>query len=178
MTSTSPDLPRPNRRGFSRDAYDVAYNHHEAAKTSSRRRTAPSTPIACLQSVRCHRSNHARPRLHPSNIRQARPRRACNCTERDRQGDRGRHYQDHGCRPAVAGRRGQIRATGSEPVQGFLERVSHAPDGQSAKTGLSLTVPRYCISNGASQYRLALAYLSITFVHPPDPTFAPAAFEI
>jgi hypothetical protein len=111
MTSTSPDLPRPNRRGFSRDAYDVAYNHHEAAKTSSRRRTAPSTPIACLQSVRCHRSNHARPRLHAPNARQARPRRACNCTERDRQGDCGRPYQDHGCRPAVAGKRGQIRAT-------------------------------------------------------------------
>jgi hypothetical protein len=51
MTSTSPDLPRPNRRGFSCVAYDVAHDHREAAKTSSRRRTARSTPIACLQSV-------------------------------------------------------------------------------------------------------------------------------
>jgi hypothetical protein len=64
MTLTSPDLPRPNRRGFSRVSCDVAHNHRDAAKTSSRRRTAPSTPIARLQSVRCHRSNHARPRLH------------------------------------------------------------------------------------------------------------------
>jgi hypothetical protein len=38
------------------------------------------------------------------NARQARPRRACNCTERDRQGDCGRPYHDHGCRPEGARR--------------------------------------------------------------------------
>jgi hypothetical protein len=38
MTPTSPDLPRPDRRGFSRDSYDVGHNHRDAAKTSSQRR--------------------------------------------------------------------------------------------------------------------------------------------
>ena len=91
--------------------YDVAHDNREAAKTPSRRRTVPSTPIARLQSVRCRRSNHARPRLHAPNASQAHPRRACDCTQRDRQHDCGRSYQDYGCRSAVAGRRGQIRAT-------------------------------------------------------------------
>jgi hypothetical protein len=45
MTTTSPDLPRPNRRGFFPVAYDVAHKHREAAKTSSRRRTEPSMRI-------------------------------------------------------------------------------------------------------------------------------------
>ena len=91
--------------------YDVAHDNREGAKTPSRRRAVPSTPIARLQSVRCHRSHHARPRLHAPNASQAHPRRACDCTQRDRQHDCGRSYQDYGCRSAVAGRRGQIRAT-------------------------------------------------------------------
>ena len=56
MTSTSLTCPALTGGAFPR-CYDVAHNHREAAKTSSRRRTAPSTPIAGLQSVRCHRSN-------------------------------------------------------------------------------------------------------------------------
>jgi hypothetical protein len=39
MTSTSPDLPRPNRRGLSCDSYDVAHNHRDVARTSSQRET-------------------------------------------------------------------------------------------------------------------------------------------
>ena len=128
MTTTSPDLPRPKPAGLSPVAYDGAHNHREVAKTSSRRRTEPSTPTARLQSVRCHRSNHARPRLHAPNARQPHPRRACNCTERDRQGDCGRPYQDHGCRPAVAGRRGQIRATGTDSrISGGSKRDCPTP---------------------------------------------------
>jgi len=40
---------------------------------------------------------------------------------------------------AVVGRRGQSELRGPNRFKDFLERVSHAPDGQSAKTGLSLT---------------------------------------
>jgi hypothetical protein len=32
MTSTSPDLPRPNPRGFPRDSYDIVRNHRGAPR--------------------------------------------------------------------------------------------------------------------------------------------------
>src|SRR5713101_5333106 len=65
-------------------------------KTSSRRGTAPGTPIARQQFVRCHRSNYARLRLHTPDASRPRPRRACNSTARDHQGWR---WQDDQCRP-------------------------------------------------------------------------------
>jgi hypothetical protein len=47
MTSTSLDLPRSNQRGFSRDSYDVAHNHRDAARTSPQRETAPGARNTC-----------------------------------------------------------------------------------------------------------------------------------
>ncbi len=47
MTSTSPDLPRPNRRGFSCDTYDVAYNRRDIARTSPQRETALGARNSC-----------------------------------------------------------------------------------------------------------------------------------
>jgi hypothetical protein len=52
MTSTSLDLPRPDRRGFSHDSYDVAHNHRDAARTSPQRRTALALEILAAAGLR------------------------------------------------------------------------------------------------------------------------------
>ena len=64
MTSTSPDLPRPNRRGFSCDTYDVAYNHRDIARTSPQRETALGARNSCRRgTARLHWGDIARYRF-------------------------------------------------------------------------------------------------------------------
>jgi hypothetical protein len=55
-----------------------ATNGGAPSKTSTRRGTAPGTPIARQQSVRCPRSNHAHPLLHTPHANRPLPRWACN----------------------------------------------------------------------------------------------------
>jgi hypothetical protein len=99
MTSTSPDLPRPNRRGFSRDSHNVVRNHRDAARMSPQRRTAPSAKIARQQSTRRQRiTTRPRPRLQPPDVGRPHPHWAWNGKARGDEGwrkdDRGRPGQD------------------------------------------------------------------------------------
>src|SRR6266446_5138044 len=77
MTSTSPDLPRPNRRGFSCDTYDVAYNHRDVARTSPQRETALGARNTCRRgTARLHWGDIARPWVQRRYVSRPGPRRA------------------------------------------------------------------------------------------------------
>ena len=116
MTPTFPDLPRPNRRDFSRVAHDVAHNHREAAKTgvlgAVRRRD--DRLLACIRSVPPRQSctsTASRAQCSPSSsapglqLHRARPAR------RLRSAVSGSRMPAGG-----GGKTRPIRATGSKPV--------------------------------------------------------------
>ncbi len=87
MTSTSPDLPRPNRRGFSCDTYDVAYNHRDVARTSPQRETALGARNTCRRgTARLHWGDIARPWVQRRYVSRPCPRRARHSAPRDHEG--------------------------------------------------------------------------------------------
>src|SRR6266404_2207645 len=104
MTHTFPDLPRPNRRGFSRDAYDVAHNHCDAARTSPRHETAlDARNTRRRRTAWLHRGDIARPWVQRRYVSRPRPRRARHGAPPDHEGgqtgDPVCPHNDHGRRP-------------------------------------------------------------------------------
>src|SRR6266853_547985 len=104
MTSTSPDLPRPNRRGFSCDTYDVAYNRRDIARTSPQRETALGARNTCRRRAAwLHRGDVARPWVQRRYVSRPGPRRARHSAppdHEDRQAeDPDCQHEDHGRRP-------------------------------------------------------------------------------
>ena len=87
MTSTSPDLPRPDRRGFSRHSFDVAHTHRDAARTSPQRKTALGARDTCRRRAAWQqRGDIARPWVQRRYVSRPGPRRARHSARPDHEG--------------------------------------------------------------------------------------------
>jgi hypothetical protein len=113
MTPTSPDLPGPNRRGSTRDAtmsHTITVRPRKRRLGGEQRRALRLLAISPFGAIEAIMHVHGfTPKCSPSSsapglqLHRARPARRLRSAV-------------SGSRMPVAGRRGQIRATGSEPV--------------------------------------------------------------
>ncbi len=98
------DLPRPNRRGFPRDSYDVAHNHRDAARTSPQRETAlRARNTYPRRAAWLHRGDIACPWVQRRYVSRPGPRRARYGAPPDYEGGQAEDpvcpHEDHGRRP-------------------------------------------------------------------------------